>query len=202
MRSFCPAFGWFFCGLPAKAGTTNFARHQADVMRLFNGITAKVLVWLAAILVPADALPLMACGCGSHAPGSACRADARPAAKCPHCNSTSRPQKSCCGSTAVASTEQGSCCGAKGSCCCCKGTLGSEGSLCLCAVKKSAPASAPLPGNSRTDNTKSVSTCSFGGLAAAMVLVRPTTPARADQQATLLCSSAPERLSILCRLVI
>ena len=39
-------------------------------MRLFNGITAKVLVWLAAILVPAESLPLMACGCGSHCPWS------------------------------------------------------------------------------------------------------------------------------------
>jgi len=70
-------------------------------------------------------------------------------------------------------------------------------------VNKSAPAPNPLPGDSRTDNTKpSLSAPSLACHAAVAILVPPAILARADQQPTLLGSSAPERLSILCRLVI
>lgn len=180
-------------------------------MRFCNSITAKVLVWLAAISVPAQALPAMACDCGSHSPrraevkpGKSGRADAAPAAKCPHCSGGSRPRHSCCGGTAASSTQHGSCCGAMGSCCgCCKGGLGSHGSPCQCSTNKSTPAPDPLPSDSRTDTTKSsLSTSSLGGMASVAILAPPAALAHADQQPTFLGSSAPERLSILCRLVI
>jgi len=60
-----------------------------------------------------------------------------------------------------------------------------------------------MPGESRTDNTKSsVAASSFGSLTTVALLVPPATAAPVEQQAALHCSSAPERLSVLCRLVI
>ena len=173
-------------------------------MRFCESITAKVLVWLAAILVPVESLPVMACDCGSHSLGTsavnAAHADAAPVAKCPHCASRERARHSCCGDAAVSSAQPCCCCGGNGPChcCCCK-----HGGQCHCAANKSAPAPDPLPSNSRTDNTKSsLATSSLGGMATVAVLVPSAALTRGDQQPTLLCSSAPERLSILCRLVV
>jgi hypothetical protein len=60
-----------------------------------------------------------------------------------------------------------------------------------------------LPGNSRTDNTKSSrSASSLGGLATVVILIPSAIVAHANQQPTILSSSVPERLSLLCRLVI
>jgi hypothetical protein len=174
-------------------------------MRFYNRMTAKVLVWLAAILVPAESLPLMACGCGSQSPRRAAvkpaRADATPAAKCPHCTGGSQPRHSCCGATAASSPQRGSCCGANGSCCC-KGGLGSQGGLCQCSANKSAPAPDPLPNDSRTDNTKSSLGSSSDTVAAVAVVVQSAVLAQAAQQPSLLGSTSLERLSTLCRLVI
>ena len=178
-------------------------------VRFLNSISAKVVVWLAAVLVPAETLPLMACDCGSHSPrptqtGLGCTAAASVTA-CQHCNVGSRARHSCCGSAAASSASPGSCCAAKGSCSCCsKDGARSPGGPCQCSANDSAPApAAPLPGDSRTDNTKSsVSTSSFGGLTAVVILVPSAAAARADQQPTLLGSTVPERLSVLCRLVI
>jgi hypothetical protein len=175
-------------------------------MRLFNTITAKIFVWLAAVLVPAETLPVVACNCGNHTPREmgvrSARAEAAPAAKCPHCTSKTRPQHSSGGAVAASSAQRGSCCGAKGSCCC-KGGLGSHGGPCQCAQKKSAPAPDPLPSDSRTNNTKSSVTASAcGGMAVVAVLVPTAIAAHAEQQSAFHGSSAPERLSILCRLVL
>lgn len=174
-------------------------------MPLCNNITAKVLVWLAAISVPAETLPVMACNCGSHPPQRAeaksSRAAETPAAKCSHCAARSQPRHSCCGSTAATLVQHGSCCGAEGSCCC-KGGLGSHGGPCQCSAKHSDPVPNPLPGDSRTDNTKpSLSPSSLAGMTTAAILPLAVL-GPADQQPTLLGSSAPERLSVLCRLVI
>src|SRR3990170_6743070 len=117
-------------------------------MRLCNSITAKVLVWLAAILVPAETLPLMACDCGGHCPQSmavtADRANAALAVGCPHCTGGWRPRHSCCGGTAASPTQHGNCCDANGSCCG-RGGLGSHGSPYRCSANKSVPAPDPLP---------------------------------------------------------
>jgi hypothetical protein len=152
------------------------ARHQADVMRFCDSITAKVLVWLAAILLPGETLPVMSCECGSHSPPRAV---------------SSAQHRCCCG-------DKGRCC-----CCCCKGGADPHGGPCHCAANQSAPAPVPLPGNSRTDNTKSSqSASSLGGVATVAILVPSVIVAHANQQPTIPGSSAPERLSILCRLVI
>jgi hypothetical protein len=180
-------------------------RHQVDLMEFCNSITAKVLVWLAAILVPVEALPLGACDCGSPSPQSATLksglADAAPAAKCPHCAARLRAQHSCCGGTAVSSAEHKCCCCGDGPChCSCKGKMGSHGSPCQCAANKSAPAPAPLPSNSRTDNTKSSLGSSSDTTVA--VVISSVVLASAAQQPSLLACTSLERLNTLCRLVI
>jgi hypothetical protein len=175
-------------------------------VRFLNSITAKVIVWLAAVLVPAETLPRMVCACGNHAPGPSQAAvgcaGAGSVAACPHCNVAERSPHSCCGSSA-ASHARSDCCAAQGACsCCCTSGAHSDGTSCQCARDDSAPAPAPLPGDSRTDTTKSsVSVSSFTG-PTAVVLPVPSADARADQHPAFLGSSAPERLSVLCRLVI
>ena len=156
-------------------GTFVAARDEADVMRFCDSITAKVFVWLAAILVPAETLPA-SCDCGTHCPPRA----------------ASAAQHRCC------CRGKGKCC-----CCCCKGGPSSQGGPCHCAANPSAPAPDRLPGDSRTDNTKSpLSASSLGGLATVAILIPSVIAAHADQRPTILSSSVPERLSILCRRVI
>ena len=176
-------------------------------MRFCNSITAKVLVWLASVLVPAQTMPLMACACGNQPQGPAKvesgRVDAVSAATCPHCTGTSPVRRSCCDSATARSACHGTCCAAKGSCsCCCQGGARPEGSSCQCSKSGSTPAPDPLSNDSRTDNTKSSSASSVHGPATVAVVVAPAALAHSHQQPTLLGSSAPERLSLLCRLVI
>ena len=203
---------WSLCrlhepnGQSEACGCPGGARYQADVMRFCNTITAKILVWLAAILVPAEALPMMACDCGNHSPQPAAlksgRADAAPAAKCAHCATRLRTQPSC-GGTAVSSAQHKCCCGdGPCHCCCSNGGLGSHGGPCRCAANKSVPAPDPLPSNSRTDNTKSSLGSSSGIVATVAVLVSSRVLAHSAQQPCLLACTSLERLSALCRLII
>ena len=172
-----------------------------------NSITAKVLVWLAGVLVPAQTMPLMACACGSQSQGSAKlesgRVDAASAATCPHCTGRSPVRRSCCASATARSARHGTSCGAKGSCSC-GGQDGarSPGGSCQCSKSRSAPAPVPASNGSRTDNTKSSSASSVYGPTTVAIVAAPAALAHAHQQPTLLGSSAPERLSLLCRLVI
>ena len=110
------------------------------------------------------------------------------------------PVRACgCEGPAATSARVHGCCGGS-HCCCCKGR---PGGVCRCSANKSAPSPAPLPGNSRPDNSKSpLATCAPAGLATVATVVLAGTPAGADQRTILPGSSAPERLSILCRLVI
>ncbi len=171
-------------------------------MRLCQSITAKVFVWLAAILVPVEALPVMACDCGSQSVSTKAKStQAAHAAKCPHCAAGSRPRRSCCGGTATSSGPKGSCCGSKGSCCCCKGGSGSHGGPCQCSVNKSPPAPDPLPTDSRTNNTKT-SLDSASDTVVTVVVVAPMLLAQAAQQSSRSASTSLERLSTLCRLVV
>lgn len=181
-------------------------RDQAELMQFCNGTIAKVLVWLAAILVPAEALPSMACDCGSRssqlAEAKSGQANTSHAAKCPHCTSRLSRQRSCCREGGFAT--HGSCCGAKSACSCCKGGQGSHAGMCQCAASKSTPVSVPVPGNSRTDeNAKSsaAATC-LGGLTTFAALAPPAASAGAEHQPAQHCLRVCERLSILCRLVI
>ena len=179
-------------------------------MRFCNRITVKALVWLAAILVPVETLPAMACDCGSRSPRSVAsksgRANVAPAAKSPRGPARSQPRHSCCGSAAESPALQGSCCGAKGSSCCCRccctGGPRSQGGLCQCSAHKSVPAPDPLPGSSRTENTKSSLCPSSGTMATVAVVVPSPVVAQAAQQPSVLGATSLERLTTLCRLVI
>lgn len=178
---------------------------KSTQMGLCQNITAKALVWLAAILVPVDALPLVACDCGNGSPQSAAlksaRTDASPATKCPHCAARSRAEHSCCG-TAEYSAQHKCCCCGNGPChCCCKGKMGSHGGPCQCAANKPAQEPASLPSNSRTENTKS-SLGSSSDTVVTVVAVPSVVLALAAQQPSRSASTSLERLSTLCRLVV
>jgi len=184
----------------------NHSTPRGSVVRLCHGITVKILVWLAAILVPVQALPGTGCDCGSRSPQSTAvkpdRADAAPAAKCPHCTSGRAPARSCCGVKAASPARQGSCCGAKESSRgCCQGGRGSPGTPCLCSGSQSAPASVPVSSHSRTDNTKTPLGCSPDAVTT-VIVAPPAVLAHAAQRPSLVGSTSLERLTTLCRLVL
>lgn len=171
-------------------------------MRFFHCLATRIVVGLAAVLVPAQSLPLTACGCGSHSAEPA-EAETR-CLHCPHCSARARSSDSCCQEATTASTFHGGC-GATGpSSCCAQGsTAASPSGVCLCSAGHSVPTPDPSPGDSRTNNTKSPSLeSSIAGTAVATVLIPSAVSSRADQQSLALGLTAPERLSILCRLVI
>ena len=64
------------------------------------------------------------------------------------------------------------------------------------------PCADPLPGDSRTDNTKSSLSLASDTVATVAVVVPPVALAQAAQQSFLPGSTSLERLSTLCRLVI
>ena len=176
-------------------------------MQFCDYLTTRIVVWLAAVLVPAGSLPAMACSCGSHVDSSqadGCRLETDPVGPPSCCSGRAKPTHSCCQSRSTPTTAHTSCCLAGSSCSCCgnDGT-GSKGNGCQCSVDHSSiPSPDPEPRNSRTDDTKpSLSAASFGNAAAAAVAVAPAI-LKADQQSMGLGSTAPERLSVLCRLVL
>lgn len=192
---------------PAEPWSSKPRTRRDLAVQLYESITAKVIVWIAGVLVPAQSLPVMACGCGSHLPRSTAlksgRMEDAPAAKCLHCATRSQPRHSCCGGTAESSQQQGSCCGGNGaSCCCCKGGSASHGAPCQCSTNHSVPAPDPLPSNSQTDNTKSSLGSPSDTVATVVKVVPSAVLAEAAQQSSLLGSTSLERLSTLCRLVI
>ena len=71
-----------------------------------------------------------------------------------------------------------------------QGRAGFSGSPCQCAANHPAPTPAPLPSNARTDNAKSLSTPSLGGLGTVAILVPSTVDAGDDHLSTLRGSSA------------
>ena len=178
-------------------------------MRFCNSITAKVLVWLAGVLVPLESLPLTACNCADASVRATKLETApvvgSPVAACPHCKAESRARHSCCGSAAALSASHGSCCccccGTGSTCCCCsKGAGHSNGGTCRCAKNGCVPPTAPLSSNSRTDNTKSRLAVSSGTVATVVVPSRVF--AQTAGQPSLPGCTSLERLSTLCRLVL
>ena len=177
-------------------------------MQFHKTIAARVLVWLAAALVPVEAMPLTVCNCGSHSgqPTEA-RVDgspAKPVPACPNCVGESRTKPSCCGKSAEDSSKRG-CCGrtkASGTCCC--GGQCSQGVSCHCSANHAVPASSPNPNESPADGFKvSLSTSPFASVTTAAVVIPPSVYASLRERPTsFLGSTAPERLSVLCRLVI
>lgn len=168
-------------------------------MRFANSITAKVVVWLAGLLVPVETLPLMACDCGS-TPKPTPTAVCHTTPACPHCSRRNRATRPCCQRVAASSPR---CCGGTASCCCCKGRASSEGSSCQCTKGSPAPTQAPLSNDSRTDNGKSLSSASACAVvAASSAVVLPSPQLQRNHQQAIFGSTSLERLSTLCRLVV
>lgn len=189
----------------AAISMRNIATRCNRSVKFCNRITARLAVWLAGVLVPAQTMPVMACGCGNQphrlTKVQSASADAAPLATCPRFAGSSAVRHPCCARVAARSADR-TCCAGKASCSCCQGGSRSQGTSCQCSKSGSAPAPAPLSNNSRTDNTKSSSPSLCHAPAVIAVVVAPGATAHANQHPFLFGSSAPERLSVLCRLVI
>lgn len=177
---------------------------------LCNSITARVIVWIAVVLIPARALPVMACDCLSYlaspAQADAVGNDTTSVAACPHCRARARLKHSCCKSKSVnVSKQRTTSCGARASsACCCGGLDGTctHGASCHCSAKGSVPAPAPLPSDSRTDNTKLSSASPSDAVTTVVVAPSTSLTRQAAQRPSLLGATPLERLTTLCRLVI
>ena len=169
-----------------------------------DSITSKAVVWLGAILVPVASWPSTSCTCGSHVGGSAtfkhAQVGADVATTCPHCTPDPQPRHSCCGGGAVASAPRRTCCGSSDACRCCGSR--SPCGVCQCSNSQSVPAPAPLPNDPRPNDSKTPAISLGVGLASVAALFLPTAATCADHRPVNLGASAPERLSILCRLLI
>lgn len=200
------------CRLSRSRGPYRGPRHagtEADSMRFFDSITSRVIVWLAAILIPVAAQPSATCGCGGHSWRSemVCgQKNANAPPKCPHCTVHVQPRPSCCHDSA-GEKERSSCCSTRQRCstgqaCCCLGGTNSGGKTCQCSKNQTAPAPAPLPTDSRPHDTTSWAMAFGGGPANMAVVFPPAFAIGADQRPVNLGSSVPERLSVLCRFLI
>lgn len=175
-------------------------------MGSLNNIAAKALVWLAALLIPAETMPLAGCACGSNpgklAPGSTSGCKQKgPAASCPHCQAKLKSESACCKARGVeaASHSAGGCCGTKATCCCSKGTA-TKGLECLCSASHPVPTPAPVPNDSPSDSAKSLTASVVATVLAGVAL--PGVQSRAVEPSSLSGKTSLERLSTLGRLVI
>lgn len=170
-----------------------------------SSITAKILVWVAGVLVPVQALPVKACGCGEPLPQSiAMRPDqAADVVIAPAPDDAARLQarQTCCG-TPPASEQPRNCCGGGGASCGCGDCPASRGGPCHCSANHSVPAPDPLPGNSQTGNTKYWFGSPSDAIATVVKVVPSVVLSQAAQQSSLRGSTSLERLTTLCRLVI
>ena len=166
-------------------------------MRFSNSITARVVVWLAGLLVPLETLPLMACDCGS-IPKPTPTAVSHTTPACPHCSRGNRATRPCC-QRAVTSSHRCCCCGAA-SCCCMKGTH-SAVNPCQCASNSSAPTPAPISNDSQTDHSKAAA-ASCAVVAAGASVIPPSPQLHSNHHGAFIGSTTLKRLSTLCRLVV
>lgn len=156
----------------------------------FNGIVAKTLVWLAAILVPAETMPSVFCCCGQDSSRAVSR---KSVPKCPHC----KPVASCC--AAKASRPGGCCCAGKASCC--KHCLGSRSEVCQCSVK--APEQAPSPAtNGSTANSRTATDLAVAAFISVPSAHSDLFSAHAAATPSLLGANGVELLHAICRLTI
>jgi len=160
--------------------------------------TGKVIVWLIAIMVPVQSLPLLACDCGGSTSSVAKSADIRSTiAKCPGRFSRDRVAHPCCARRALAATACG-CCGLE-TCCCHRGS-NNPGGECHCSTKNSIPVPNPAPLDSRVDCGKLLLAADCQMATTAMPLVASF--AHRAPQVPVSGQTALERLSTLCRLVV
>jgi hypothetical protein len=140
-----------------------------------SSIAVRALVWLTALLLPVEAMPIFNCGCAN---GAAPVAQAR----------------TCCGKSA-----RRCCCGkSAGGCCCCKGKRSTAG--CQCAKNAPAHDQSPSPDNSQNPTAKSLAAAHTDP--ALDTAVVPADAAPVSHLLSLPGSTSLERLSTLCRLVV
>ena len=180
-----------------------------------QSFTARLVAGIAAALIPAQTVSMSGCSCGPRTAdftqADGILAQTEPGAASERCCRGSRVGHSCCRGQAVgvgtgagrSSSAEGCNCRAGSSTrsCCQRGDC-AGGNLCHCAADDSVPASDPASDGSRTGSGKpSLSPITFAGWVAAPVAAT-SAMVRNDRYSTVGASSAPERLSVLCRLVI
>ena len=170
-----------------------------------NNIAVRAVVWLAALLIPAEALPMADCGCGGNCSKQsvatiACKPlDA--ASGCPCCRARLRSQHACCQARGVtAADHRAGCCGGRTTCCCCSKNAATKGQQCHCSQSHSVPAPVPAPGSSQPNGANSSN--SSVAVAAVDLVGLPVVQSRAAESFSLSGLTSLERLSTLCRLVI
>jgi hypothetical protein len=171
-------------------------------MGFHRKISVQALVWLAALMLPAQAIPA-ACSCGDHASQSASATAPGSAAvpSCPHCRAKNAAHACCKGKAGAGHT----CCGGGANCrCCCgKGGTGCQGNECHCVHSNPRPAPESTPSPAPTNTAKSpLSTPALGNVSAVLFFTAQAAFTAAHEHPTLLVSSALDRLTALCRLVI
>lgn len=148
-----------------------------------NSIAVRFLVWVAALLIPAEAMPMLGCGCAG---GGAVAAD--PVRKA-----------SCCRKGTAQCCCQGKSQSLQG-CCCCPSGKSSPTSGCRCAKNHSAPTPAPGPNNTQTETAK---TLASAHASPAIHAIATTVVGSLDIHfLSLPGQTSLERLNSLCRLVV
>jgi hypothetical protein len=144
-----------------------------------SSIAVRTLVWLTAILLPAEAMTVYSCGCAA---GDTVVVQSR--------------VRQCCGKAG-----KRCCCGkvkGQGGCCCCKGKSGSISS-CQCA--KGGPAHDQAPSTNAKNQTAKTLVAAHAAPAADSQVVC-LDPPTAVHLLFMPAQSSMERLSTLCRLVV
>ena len=163
-----------------------------------TNLTARALIWLATLAIPAQGLQVTACGCG----GDAGDVQASPS-EIPCCGKVDNAlRSSCCGAEAV---EEKSCCCARkpdsprnsaSESCCSPGTTCQCGAHCQCGTAR-----APAPTTPPVENTAAAKVTVYTTSAKSTVAICPSQAApRYDHSATVFVSMAAlERCISLCR---
>jgi hypothetical protein len=152
---------------------------NGNSMTFRKNITVRVLVWLTALLLPAEAMPGYNCGCMTNG-AAAVQVHARP----------------CCGKAG-----KRCCCGkVKGlGCCCCSKGKNRSASSCQCA--KGGPARDQAPASTSQDGTAKTLAAAHVSPALAADAISAVPPP-ATHLLFLPAQTSLERLSTLCRLVV
>ncbi len=157
-------------------------------MWIIRDITARTLIWLAAIAVPIQGLPAASCGCASGK--TSCKAAG---ARC--CSTEKVREGCCCGAHWQVGTVP-SCCG--------KAPSGHD-SPCKCGFncqcrkgKLPKPATPPVAEN----QTEKMADDSVSTVSVAIVYVSQTTPRRADPFVDADVLTVRDRCASLCRFML
>lgn len=181
-------------------------------MKTFHCLSARIVVWLAVVLIPIDILPAATCAC--HAMPGSCVPDSPLQ---PTLSGTRRAIASaetgsgCCRSAVTRPTLKTCCAGHGKHECCSKAATRSpdrlrsgiaKSRICQCMISASIPPAGVLPPVLPSDHFKSTTTPPVAVATLGVTTVSPTFELYADKHPFGHLSGLPDRLSHLCRLVI